>query len=252
MEIANSYYGVGLSNLDFVKECQNVTNYTAHCLHLQLAAECLLKSVLELEVTEWDEWIDSHNLRKLATLLENVSEMQSLDVDALSNLHYTFKTSQYPGPEFFSIEAKEFTRHLQTTYSVLSAVDTYRSNHDCTIPAYDNVNVFKRREKPIAGPLVVAAFKSREQQALDIIRNYGIPYLEIGIFGSYARNMYKSTSDINMVIISEELADLNDRSYLRCELDDIDVDIHFITKSHFEHVEGAYMSYMKRDYIRSL
>lgn len=109
-----------------------------------------------------------------------------------------------------------------------------------------------RREQPIAGSLVVEAFKEREQKALSMIKDSGIPYLEVGFFGSYARNEYKATSDIDILIVVEELPSRVDRGNLRYELQDIDIDAHFMTKEYFEHDNSLFTQCVREDYVRRL
>lgn len=109
-----------------------------------------------------------------------------------------------------------------------------------------------RREQPIAGSLVVEAFKEREQKALTMIKNSGITYLEVGLFGSYARNEYKATSDIDILIIVNEFPSWSIRSDLRCDLDMIDVDAHFMTKEYFEHDDSRFTRHVRKDYLKLL
>ena len=44
-------------------------------------------------------------------------------------------------------------------------------------------------------------FKIRLDKVLDLINCYSINFIEVGLFGSYARENYKSTSDIDICII---------------------------------------------------
>ena len=45
-------------------------------------------------------------------------------------------------------------------------------------------------------PVVENDFKDRLNKCVDIIKNSSIKYQSFGIFGSYARNDYKASSDI--------------------------------------------------------
>lgn len=51
---------------------------------------------------------------------------------------------------------------------------------------------------------VMEAMEERLEKCLSTIQSYNLDYEEIGIFGSYARGDYKSTSDIDFCIIVKE------------------------------------------------
>lgn len=51
---------------------------------------------------------------------------------------------------------------------------------------------------------VMEAMEERLEKCLPTIQSYNLDYEEIGIFGSYARGDYKSTSDIDFCIIVKE------------------------------------------------
>ena len=53
-------------------------------------------------------------------------------------------------------------------------------------------------------PVVENDFKDRLNKCVDIIKNSSIKYQSFGIFGSYARNDYKASSDIDFCIIVPE------------------------------------------------
>lgn len=48
---------------------------------------------------------------------------------------------------------------------------------------------------PYVSPVVENDFKDRLNKCVDIIKNSSIKYQSFGIFGSYARNDYKASSD---------------------------------------------------------
>ena len=57
---------------------------------------------------------------------------------------------------------------------------------------------------PYVSPVVENDFKDRLNKCVDIIKNSSIKYQSFGIFGSYARNDYKASSDIDFCIIVPE------------------------------------------------
>ena len=61
-------------------------------------------------------------------------------------------------------------------------------------------------------PVVENDFKDRLNKCVDIIKNSSIKYQSFGIFGSYARNDYKASSDIDFCIIVPETGKMDDGS----------------------------------------
>lgn len=109
-----------------------------------------------------------------------------------------------------------------------------------------------RREKPIAGPLVVKAFEEREKKALQVILDSGIKFIELGIFGSYARNEYKATSDIDILVIVEERPSRYVSGNLREDLDMLGVDLIWSSPKYFGESTSLFARKIREDYIRRL
>lgn len=109
-----------------------------------------------------------------------------------------------------------------------------------------------RREKPIAGPLVVKAFEEREKKAFDMILNSGLEFIELGIFGSYARNEYTSLSDIDILAIVKERPSRRLSGNLREDLESIKVDLVYSTKEYFHNSDSLFAKQLRNDYIRRL
>ena len=105
---------------------------------------------------------------------------------------------------------------------------------------------------------VKESFQRRLAQAKALIEQSGTGYLEAGIFGSYAREDYKSISDIDVCIIVESghakasrSVSIN-RAVLRPDLEDLGVDCSFITKEYFENDRSTFARNLRRDYRRVL
>ena len=95
-------------------------------------------------------------------------------------------------------------------------------------------------------------FRKQLQKAVDLIQDYEIEYEEIGVFGSYARNEYKATSDIDLCIITEQKPDRHISGSLREEAELLHVDIVFVTMDYFEHSTEPFAQQLRRDYRRVL
>ena len=66
----------------------------------------------------------------------------------------------------------------------------------------------------------------------DKLKNYSV---RIGIFGSYSRNDYKATSDIDFVVITNDDIPRYLRGDLSCDADELNCDITFVTTDYFEY-----------------
>lgn len=97
---------------------------------------------------------------------------------------------------------------------------------------------------------VIKHFEERKQKVLNLIRNADIKYKEIGIFGSYARNEYKATSDIDFCIITDEKPNHYVKGELRCDAEDLGADIIFVSPEYFSNNESAFARALRRDYRR--
>lgn len=95
-------------------------------------------------------------------------------------------------------------------------------------------------------------FELRFRQVLGLIKSYNISYEEIGIFGSYARNDYKSVSDIDFCIITADRPDRRTSGSLREEADMLKADIVYVTKEYFDKDVSKFAINLRRDYRRVL
>ena len=78
---------------------------------------------------------------------------------------------------------------------------------------------------PYVSPVVENDFKDRLNKCVDIIKNSSIKYQSFGIFGSYARNDYKASSDIDFCIIVPEKPERWMMGALREELEMLHADV---------------------------
>ena len=108
------------------------------------------------------------------------------------------------------------------------------------------------RDTPIAGKLVVSKFKEREELALKAIINSGIEFIELGFFGSYARNEYKATSDIDTLVITNTRPSREGSGELRAELDSLGVDLVYMSIDYFTNSKSNFACKVRKDYIRRL
>lgn len=93
-------------------------------------------------------------------------------------------------------------------------------------------------------------FSDRLEQAIDLIKQSGIQYIEFGIFGSYARQEYKATSDIDICIIVNDHPDNTVSGLLRTDAEEIKVDIVYVTPSTFKNSDSLFIKNLRRDYRR--
>lgn len=110
-----------------------------------------------------------------------------------------------------------------------------------------------RKEKPLVGQRVIDYFNTKAKDAIHQIKASTIPYIEAGFIGSYARNEYLATSDIDIVVVLPDDFELSaEASKLRDSLDDVDVDIVYVHKSYFDESQSNFARRMHEDYIKVL
>ncbi len=93
-------------------------------------------------------------------------------------------------------------------------------------------------------------FSKRLEEALALIKNYDLHYEEIGLFGSYARNSYKSTSDIDICVITDKKPERRISGSLREEAELLHVDIVFVTREYFINSLEPFAKQLRADYRR--
>ncbi|MFI3212636.1 MAG: nucleotidyltransferase domain-containing protein [Eubacteriales bacterium] len=93
-------------------------------------------------------------------------------------------------------------------------------------------------------------FKQRLSHTIRLIQSYQVEYLEIGIFGSYARGEYKSTSDIDVCVVVKEKPSRYVSGELREEADIMRVDIVFVTPDYLQSGEEPFAIQLRQDYQR--
>lgn len=90
------------------------------------------------------------------------------------------------------------------------------------------------------------------KQAVSIIKSYNLVFLELGVFGSFARNEYKCGSDIDFVLIVKEIPDRQLIADLRCDLEKIDCDLAVLLESSFRMPNTLFAKEVCKDYRRVL
>lgn len=98
---------------------------------------------------------------------------------------------------------------------------------------------------------VAEHFANRLSQMLDIIRNSKLVFVQGGIFGSYARNDYKSTSDIDFCIITNE-TNRYLRGFLRDEAESLGIDLIFVTPEYYTTDTSNFAKHLRKDFRRLL
>lgn len=95
-------------------------------------------------------------------------------------------------------------------------------------------------------------FAQRKESVIKLIQTYKIQFYEVGIFGSYARNDYKSTSDIDFCIITDHRPSRMVSGSLREDAEMLGADVIFVSPSYFADDASEFASQLRRDYRRLL
>lgn len=90
-------------------------------------------------------------------------------------------------------------------------------------------------------------FKIRLHNVIECIKSYDIEYLEIGIFGSYAKGEATGRSDIDICLVVTEKPPRQITGALRCDAEELGADVVFVTR---EYLEGdtTFAKNLRRDW----
>lgn len=97
---------------------------------------------------------------------------------------------------------------------------------------------------------VKAKFLNIQNEMLSRILNQNFDFVEIGIFGSYARNEYNALSDVDICVIVKEMPTRYITGWLRDDAEELGADICFITEEQFKSSDTTFMNNLRRDYRR--
>lgn len=95
-------------------------------------------------------------------------------------------------------------------------------------------------------------FTKREKQVTRLIQNSGIRYTMVGLFGSYARNNYKTTSDLDFCIVCDERPSHTIAGILRDEAELLGADVTIVTTQYFNEDTSEFAKQLRRDFRRVL
>lgn len=91
-------------------------------------------------------------------------------------------------------------------------------------------------------------FAERYTKCMSYIKQSGIKYEHVGIFGSYARGEYTARSDIDFCIIVNEMPERYLMGGLREDLDMLDADVVFVTQDYFDNDMSRFAVNLRRDF----
>lgn len=97
---------------------------------------------------------------------------------------------------------------------------------------------------------IKAKFLNIQNEMVSRILKQNFYFVEIGIFGSYARNEYNALSDVDICVIVKEMPTRYITGWLRDDAEELCADICFITEEQFESSETTFMNNLRRDYRR--
>lgn len=99
-------------------------------------------------------------------------------------------------------------------------------------------------------PRVAESFQKRLDTVLELIETASITYDEIGIFGSYARDEYKATSDIDICIVTDNKPHMRISGELREQAEELRVDIIFVSHDFINNSQEPMALQLRKDYRR--
>ena len=93
-------------------------------------------------------------------------------------------------------------------------------------------------------------FLNIQNEMVNRILNQKFDFIEIGIFGSYAREEYNALSDVDICVIVNEMPSRYVKGWLRDDAEELGADIYFITEEQFESSNTVFMNNLRKDYRR--
>lgn len=98
---------------------------------------------------------------------------------------------------------------------------------------------------------VAEHFANRVTQMMNIIKSSDLSFIQGGIFGSYARGDYRSTSDIDFCIITDE-TNRYLLGFLRDEAEGLGIDLIFVTPDYYATDTSNFAKHLRKDFRRLL
>ena len=98
-------------------------------------------------------------------------------------------------------------------------------------------------------PVVKKSFEERKEKVSRLIKNSGINYNKFGIFGSYARNDYTASSDIDFCLIVDEKPSRYLTGSLWEDADLLGADITIVSSDYFNHSDSQFARQLRRDFM---
>ena len=90
-------------------------------------------------------------------------------------------------------------------------------------------------------------FKDKEEKGLAMIEEAIPEAIEVGLFGSYARDQHTLLSDIDFYVVTPTKLDRHRISELRCNMDEENMDVFFMSKEYYDTSEDIIVKNIKRD-----
>lgn len=93
-------------------------------------------------------------------------------------------------------------------------------------------------------------FLNIQNEMVNRILNQKFDFIEIGVFGSYAREEYNALSDIDICVIVKDMPSRYVKGWLRDDAEELGADICFITEEQFKSSNTVFMNNLRKDYRR--
>lgn len=95
-------------------------------------------------------------------------------------------------------------------------------------------------------------FTERLAKVLKLIQQYEIDFVQVGIFGSFARGDFKASSDLDICIVTNSRPTRRISGSLREEAEELGVDIIYVTEEFLLGSQTPFGKNLRRDYRRLL
>lgn len=121
--INNTYFAIAENALEYLESVLKTgsTFYNQLAVQCQQVAEKFLKGYLDANLAERDisDILRKHNLKKMASVLNEEEPGLELDTIGLAYLTDFYFDARYPGDDFFTVTKAEFEKCLEIMYDTV-------------------------------------------------------------------------------------------------------------------------------------
>ncbi len=130
--IKNTYLDIAENDLQYLESLLKIksTFYNQLAVQCQQVAEKFLKGYLDKILVEEDvsELLRKHNMKKIASRLNEIEPELDLDTIGLAYLTDFYYDARYPGDDFYTVTEEDFKKCLSVMYDTVNKLKNKLTN----------------------------------------------------------------------------------------------------------------------------